>query len=211
MADLRDLRDIHKRYSRPQNPSLPVPTASALKRKQPSFPLETKEDRKYGEQQYLREVPEEDLWNEYQDWGSFRQDKGQYIMCSKDDGAAISMFKKHTETSGRSELKALCKLRHINIIHIRESFLMGDTNYLGLEYCRHRLADILSIPLSADHINMIAYSVCPHLRYLSKEKLLIRAKVFEALRYVHSESLIHQSVSVKSARVNHSGKIVLGT
>lgn len=172
MADLKDLRDIHKRYSRPQAPSLPVPTASALKRKQHSSPLETQRARKYGEQDYLREAPEKDLWNEYQNWGTFRQDYIQYVMCSKDDGAAVSMFKKHTEASGRTELKALCKLRHVNIIQVRESFLIGDTIHLGLEFSKHRLVDILNIPLSADHINIIAYSVRAVPKVLFGENLL---------------------------------------
>ncbi|KAF2103246.1 kinase-like protein [Rhizodiscina lignyota] len=187
--ETKELGDAHKRLSRPQDPSLPtipIPTAINLKRKERSFSIDLQTPRKYGEEQYLREVGGEQLWEGYEYWGTLTQDKVEYELCSKEHGAVKRMFKKCGASRGRKELKALCNLRHAHIIQVQESFLADNTIYLGLEYCRLRLADALCVPLSSEHIQAIAYDV------------------FDAIKYLHSQNIVHQRVSAISVRFGSS-------
>jgi hypothetical protein len=74
----------------------------------------------------------------------------------------LEMLKKMNESaSGLNEFNLLKSLDHPNIVKIHNSYIYDNIFYLGLEYSRYTLEEVLAvpIPLRQEHLEIIISSV----------------------------------------------------
>ena len=99
----------------------------------------------------------------------------------------VIMFKRLAKREGVDEMKVLQQIRHPNIIHLKQAFLDGESFYLGLEYHRYTLGELLCIHIDLDE---------PAIQYIARSVKLVESPTWlEA--YVLSD--------LRSSQVRHGG------
>ena len=85
----------------------------------------------------------------------------QEVCTSRENFGDLLMFKELEEELGSKELRTLEELSHPNIIRVRQVFALQDCIFLGLEYFRFPLQEVLQVHLDMveDQIQVIAKSV----------------------------------------------------
>jgi len=94
--------------------------------------------------------------------GDLVQGGERVTLCAAEAGGKeVIMFKKLAKREGVDEMKVLQQVRHPNIIHLKQAFLDGEFFYLGLEYHRYTLGELLCVHIDLDEpaIQYIAGSV----------------------------------------------------
>lgn len=83
------------------------------------------------------------------------------IRAPKEQFRDIVMFKEKEEEAGRKELDILTKIFHPNVVRIRHAYSYEGSIYLGFEYCRHTLHEMLHVHLKMQEaqIKVVARSV----------------------------------------------------
>ena len=83
-------------------------------------------------------------------------------MCApKEDFLDLIMFEELDKKAGTTKFDLLKNLSHSNIIKLKHAFINDNLVYLGLEYCRHTVQELIHvhIPLEEYHIRVLAKSV----------------------------------------------------
>ena len=94
----------------------------------------------------------------------------------------------------KREIESLCKLDHPNIIKLYDYFTKNDNLILILEYCK----------------NGSLQNYIKEKGPLNEEKFLILFKeIVEALKYIHSQNIIHGDIKPLNILINKYGKAIL--
>jgi hypothetical protein len=79
----------------------------------------------------------------------------EFIICKRSDIQKVQkMFKRTKVEEGRLEFQMLNLLRHSNIIALSDSYIYDGQFFLGLEYCRYTLAEILCVPQRLEQVHL---------------------------------------------------------
>ena len=83
------------------------------------------------------------------------------VCTSRANFRDLLMFKEVEEELGSKELRILEELSHPNVIRVRQVFAWQDRVFMGLEYFRFTLQELLQVHLDMveDQIQVIAKSV----------------------------------------------------
>ncbi|KAE9986986.1 hypothetical protein EG328_004118 [Venturia inaequalis] len=188
---LRPLEKAFQRHQRPQQAALirAIPRLPVKPYITSSTPMSTLEIE--ASQNVL--LHQEKPWLHLRRIGELVQGRDRWLLCETRTGA-ISMLKQMSEDRGRAEFALLSTLHHPSILHVDDSFCYNSQFYLGYEYCRFTLEEVLCVPikLGEDHIRYIAISI------------------IAALEYMADHGIVHHRIDCQSIRVcGKSGKVFL--
>jgi hypothetical protein len=102
------------------------------------------------------------------DFGTFTQNGVDWLVRARRDSSMI-MVKKLRRIAGLREKNILDQISHANIAKMEQFICEGDSVYLGLEYCRPTLGQILHVTqkLELQHVQHIACSVSNYFRFVN--------------------------------------------
>ena len=101
-------------------------------------------------------------WQTVKRLGVFKQGSTRWTICApKEDFLDLIMFEELDKKAGITKFNLLKNLSHPNIIKLKHAFIHDNLVYLGLEYCRHTVQELIHvhIPLEEYHIRVLAKSV----------------------------------------------------
>ena len=127
----------------------------ALKRTRPS----TSEH----EPKRVLQVHQGSPWTRHKRLGTLIQGSSVLSICApKEPFLDMVMFKETESEPGSTETEVLKKLSHINIIALNHAFRKENKMFLGFEYYRHTLQELLHVhlPMQEVQIKVVARSVC---------------------------------------------------
>ncbi|WPH01225.1 Hypothetical protein R9X50_00406100 [Acrodontium crateriforme] len=189
-----------KRHSRPQFPTVP-PRAlqlprSSLIQSSPSWippvprpPAKARLASAVRSRRIARHVD----WEDFTRLGALTQAQCSQLICQPKHGSpSLFMFKKlHTDTA----FKHIFDMQHPCIVMAHHLIRSPDVQYVGFEYYRFTLEEVISIHLSMQEA---------HLYPIAKA-------IFSALQFLHEHGLVHGHVSTHSIRLcGRTGKVLLG-
>ena len=94
--------------------------------------------------------------------GVLTQSSQDLILCSSKESFGDLLFiQEVNKERGEKEFKILSEISHSNIIKVRQAFENNDRVFLGFEYFRHTLQELVCVhlPLEERHIRTISRSV----------------------------------------------------
>ncbi|KAM0714190.1 hypothetical protein Q7P37_009237 [Cladosporium fusiforme] len=133
-------------------------------------------------------------WVDYVKLGTLVQGGRELLVCYSRNNQRLFMLK-DVSVGANSCMEKLATLRHRHIVLASFFIDLESTSYMAFEYTCHTLEELLHthVTMNEDHIRAIALPV------------------FEAMRYIHENSLLHGNVDVQSIRIcGRSGTVVLG-
>ena len=107
-------------------------------------------------------------WPGFRKLGVLIQGASQLSLCAtKGESCGLVMFKELDVDQGRNELETLQQISHPNIIKLRQAFEQNSSIFIGFEYYRCTLQEMLHVHISLEepHVKAIAKSVrCPKIK-----------------------------------------------
>jgi len=102
------------------------------------------------------------------DFGTFTQNGVDWLVRARRDSSMI-MVKKLGRIAGLREKNILDRISHANIAKMKHFVCEDDSVYIGLEYCRPTLGQILHVTqkLEVQHLQHIACSVSNYFRFVN--------------------------------------------
>ncbi|KAF2257506.1 hypothetical protein CC78DRAFT_588461 [Lojkania enalia] len=126
--------------------------------------------------------------------GRFTQDTVEWAVQTRRGHSSLIMVKKLDRVVGIKEEKVLEQINHKNIIHLNYVLEDADSLFLGFEYCRVTLREILHVHLRLEEL---------HLQYIARS-------IFGALIYLGGLGIVHHNVGLRTIRVvGHDLRVVL--
>ncbi|KAI9717984.1 MAG: hypothetical protein M1828_007020 [Chrysothrix sp. TS-e1954] len=127
--------------------------------------------------------------------GVLTQDSSQYTIWTPNKSYLdMLLFKaSNDEVQAKVELETLSTLSHVNIVKLRSAYRWENQIYLGLEYCRYTLQELLHV----------------HLPFEEVQIRLVAQTVFDAVAYLHQNKIAHNAITLHAIRVSSKAQFVL--
>lgn len=123
--------------------------------------------------------------------GDLVQGGERMTLCVAEAGdKEVVMFKRLAKREGVDEMRVLQQIRHPNIVPLKQAFLDGESIYLGLEYHRCTLGELLCVHIDLDE---------PAIQYIARS-----VKLAEFPTWLEAYALS----GLRSSQVHHGGRLL---
>ena len=146
-------------------------------------------------------------WKEYRRLGDLVQ--GGVLILGSKMGKTI-MFKEMSKADGRKEYSMLQAIKHRNVIDVQAVYIEDTCFFLGLEYARCTLEEVISVPLEMGekHVQCVAFSVC--CAFQRPNTITDFGQLFGAIQSIAAAGIAHGNINVQSVRLcGRTGRVIL--